>query len=253
MSRFDKNARAVFSLATAFFKGNKKFNILMKKKSVIRNKYTLSLLILLLSLVLTDIILHKGMSRVILPESFTDQRSPHNFTPCEQTLLINGKKWNKAINTVQRIAQLPVDAAGFEMDVYFDTAKNYFQVYHDTAVYSNLNIESILKVYQTRKLTASIWLDFKNLSVENERKSLNYLMSLRQQYNLQSKLIVESSLPQCLQSFCDSGFFTSFYTPFFNPYLLSEKEEVQMIDSISSSLKKYPAAALSGYYFQYPL
>lgn len=56
-----------------------------------------------------------------------------------------------------------------------------------------------------------------------------------------------------LRTFCDSGFFTSYYIPYFNPYLLSETELVDQIDSISYQMKLYPASALSGYYFQYPV
>lgn len=224
----------------------------MKINSFIINKYTLSIFILLLCLVI-DILLHKGMSRVILQKSFTDKIKPQKFSRCEQPLIINGKNWVKAVNTVQSIEQLNMDAPGFEMDVYFDTTKNYLQVFHDSSQQDYTKIEDILKVYKERKLSCPIWLDFKNLFAQNEKKSLNYILYLREEYNLQNKLIVEGALPQHLQSFCDSGFFTSYYVPFFNPYQLTENELLQIIDTIASNLKKYPVAALSGYYFQYPL
>lgn len=223
----------------------------MKINSSVINKYTLSLYILLLCLG-TDIMLHKGMSRVILPKLFTDKISPQKFHKCEQTLIVKGKKWVKAVNTLKRIEQVNADAAGFEMDVYFDTAKNYLAVYHDSSEQGYPKIEEILKVYKERKLSCSIWLDFKNLSAQNEKQSLNYMLLLREEYHLQNKLIVESALPKYLHSFCDSGFYTSYYTPFFNPYLLTEKQLIQAIDTIAFNLKKYPTAALSGYYFQYP-
>ena len=212
----------------------------------------MSFFILLLCLA-ADIILHKGMSRVMLPESFTDKRSPQNFSTCNQLLTVSNKKWIKAVNTISLIEKIPGDVPGFECDVYFDTSKNYLQVYHDSAGYMELNFEAILKVYQTRKLSASIWLDFKNLSAANEKKSLNYLIALRNQYKLQNKLIIESSSPKSLQSFCDSNFFTSFYTPFFNPYSIKEAELIKHLDSITSALKQYKVSALSGYYFQYPV
>jgi hypothetical protein len=223
----------------------------MKKNSFIINKYTLSLFILLVYLA-TDIVLHKGMSRVIMPKSFTEKRSPQNFTICNQPLTVTGKKWVKAVNTTIQMEQFPADAGGFEMDVYFDTSKKCLLVYHDSSAYSQLNIADILNVYKARKLSSSIWFDFKNLSAANEKQSLIYIASLRQQFSLNNKLIVESSAPQYLQSFCDSGFYTSYYVPFFNPYLLTEKETIQIIDKISNNLSKYPTAALSGYYFQYP-
>lgn len=223
----------------------------MKKNSFLLNKYTLSVLILLFCLGV-DIFLHKGMSRVLIPKTFTVNRRPQDLKLCEQPLIISSKKWNKAVNTAEKMRRLPADAAGLEMDVYFDTTKNLLQVYHDSSELSQPFIKDILDVYKARQLSASIWLDFKNLSVANEGKSLLYISFLRQRYQLQNKLIVESSSPQCLPAFCDSGFFTSYYTPFFNPYLLSEKELIRVVDTIADNLKKYPASALSGYYFQYP-
>ena len=144
----------------------------MKINRTIINKYTLPLFILLLCL-FTDIVLHKGMSMVILSKSFTDKSRPQKFSRCEQPLINNGKKWVKAVNTLQRIKQLNTDAPGFEMDVYFDTAKNYLEVYHDSSEQGYPKIEQILKVYKERKLSCSIWLDFKNLSAQNEKKSLD--------------------------------------------------------------------------------
>jgi hypothetical protein len=172
---------------------------------------------------------------------------------CKQPLQVNGKRWVKAINTVNRANELPADAAGFEMDVYFDTTKNCLLLYHDSTEYSTLCIEAVLDVYKKRKMAASIWLDFKNLSAANEQQSLKYIGALRNTYELNNKLIVESPHPECLQSFCRSGFFTSYYTPFFNPYQEQEAAVIEYIDSIKNKLRQYPVSALSGYYFQYPL
>ena len=105
----------------------------MKKNKFLLNKYTLSVLILLLCLAL-DIFLHRGITRVLLPDSFTNKRTPQNFVPYDRPLQVNSKEWIKAVNTLSRIEKIPSQAAGIEMDVYFDTIKNTFQVYHDSAV-----------------------------------------------------------------------------------------------------------------------
>ena len=224
----------------------------MKKKKFLLNKYTVTVFILL-AYFAADVLLHKGMSRVLLGSSFTNQRKPVILNACKQPLQVTGKRWVKAVNTIGRINQLPADAAGFEMDVYFDTAKNCLLLYHDSTEYSTLRIEAVLDIYQTRKMTASIWLDFKNLSSANEQQSLTYIAALRKSYGLDNKLIVESSHPECLQSFCDSGLFTSYYTPFLNPYHENDAAIIVYIDSIKRQLERYPVSALSGYYFQYPL
>ena len=224
----------------------------MKKKKFLLNKYTVTVFILL-AYFAADVFLHKGMSRVLLGSSFTNQRKPSMLNACKQPLQVNGKRWVKAVNTIDRVNVLPADAAGFEMDVYFDTAKNCLLLYHDSTEYSTLRIEAVLGIYKTRKMTAPIWLDFKNLSVTNQQQSLKYIATLRNTYRLNNKMIIESHNPECLQSFCDSGFFTSYYTPFFNPYQENEAAVIVYIDSIKKQLEHYPVSALSGYYFQYPL
>jgi heptose-I-phosphate ethanolaminephosphotransferase len=222
------------------------------KKGFLTNKYTLSVFILL-AILATDILLHKGMSRVIIPESFTDKRLPQkDFSMCEQVLAINGKNWLKGINTTAMAAAIDSNTNGIEMDVYFDTSKKVFFVYHDTDNISRVNAEEIFSVIKNRNLDLSIWLDFKNLFQYNEQYALAHILDLKKKYSLEQKLVIESPNIQFLQSFCDSGFFTSFYVPFFNPYQEEEQILNARIDSLSAVLKKYPVSALSGYYFQVP-
>src|SRR6218665_250833 len=222
------------------------------KKGLIVNKYTISLLILL-TILGVDILLHKGMSRTILPASFTTKRSPQTgLSHCNSSLLIHNKKWLKAINNTALAASIDSPVSGIEMDLYFDTAKNVFFVYHDTLVISNTTIEEILAVLSHKKLHPSLWLDVKNLSEANEKYALQALLNIKNKFELNKRVLVESPQIARLRSFCDSGFYTSFYTPFFNPYNEPEETLVAKIDSITALLKKYPVSALSGYYFQAP-
>jgi hypothetical protein len=224
----------------------------MNIKNFVTNKYTLSLLILLACLG-TDVFLHKGMSRVIIPASFTDKRIPQKFEACNNALISTSKKWEKAIDNTTLMQSLPKETAGLECDVYFDVQLNRFNVYHDSTHISNLALDSLLSVYKNRNLSASVWLDFKNLSAENASASLSRIITLRNKYALTNKLIVESNNIKYLSVFCDSGFFTSYYAPYFNPYEINEQDLIGFIDSMSANLKKYPVSALSGYYFQYPV
>ena len=224
----------------------------MKRFGFITNKYTVSVLILL-CLLLADIILHKGMSRVIIPASFSDKIIPVKLPLCDQPLTQKNKHWIKAVDNIELMQKLPVNTAGIECDVYFDIRKNHFEVYHDSTAPSTLNLDSLLAVYSAKKLSANIWLDFKNLNGENSIPSLNEISRLKNKYKLQNQVIIESSSPQFLRSFCDSGYFTSYYVPFFNPYQANENEIVHFADSVRNNLRKYPASALSGYYFQYPV
>ncbi len=223
----------------------------MRKYRFFTNKYTLLALILLLWLAV-DVVSHKGMTRVLLPGGFPADLQSTTLTPLRQTLLQTGMYWKKAVNSREAMEALPAALAGLEMDVYFDTARNIFKVYHDSAVLSEQSLEGLLEIYQKRNLSGSIWLDFKNLSSANEGPSLNYLVQLREKFALQQKIIVESTNPQYLQSFNDNAFFTSYYTPYFNPYSLTATDLKMFVDSIGATLSKYNVAALSGYYFQIP-
>jgi len=224
----------------------------MSKLGFIKNKYTVSALILI-SLLGVDVLLHRGISRVIIPSSFTDQVKPINIIPCRQSLNIKEKHWLKAIDNIAAMEKVPPGTEGIECDVYFDTAKKSFAVYHDSTSISDLDADSLLSVYQNQKLESHIWFDFKNLQAANKEASLAEMLRLKTKYGLQQKLIIESGDPALLQSFCDSGFFTSYYVPFFNPYQAGEKELVAFIRGIEKKLAANPTSALSGYYFQYPI
>jgi len=224
----------------------------MNIKRFITNKYTLSVIILACCL-LTDIFLHKGMSRVILADSFTGKRKPQNLPVCSQLLLQKSKRWIQGVNTVEKINALPVGTDGFEMDVYFDTAKKHFESYHDSSGPTRVVVDSILNNYKNKGFTASIWFDFKNLNSFNAALALQKFIELRGRFNLDHKIIIESPVAKNLRLFCDNGFYTSYYIPFFNPYLIGENALVGQIDSITTQIKSYPASAMSGYYFQYPV
>lgn len=224
----------------------------MKIKRILTNKYTVSVLILL-TMIGVDVLLHKGMSRVLLPESFVAKKTSLVLLKCEQDIVSKNKEWKKGINTIEKMTELEQAVAGFEMDVYFDTIKKCLYVYHDSTQLSLLRIEPLLDIYISRSLTGSIWLDFKNLSAFNEMASLQYISDLRRQYGLTGKMIIESSAPKSLRSFCDSNFFTSYYVPFFNPYIVSAEKLADHLTTIENELTSSRVSALSGYYFQYPV
>jgi hypothetical protein len=225
--------------------------ILMKSSHYFRNKYFLGCLLIIV-LVSADAVWHKGMTRVLIPASFSTSISPSNYLLCNATLMQRQKNWVKAVDNEQAIENLPADTDGFEVDVYFDTAAHSFYVYHDSSERSSLTIGQLLDIYQRRNLKSSIWFDYKNLSYFNQEQSLRAFITLRRKYKLENKMIIESSVIKYLAGFCEHDFFTSYYTPYFNPYELKDKALQNIMDTLSYNLQRYPVAALSGYYFQYP-
>lgn len=218
-------------------------------KWIAQNKYKLMAFIIGLYL-LVDVLQHKGQARVLFPKNFTEVKK-EALLPQSKSILINkDKNWKKAVNTKDRMNELKVDDAGFECDVYFDTAARSFYVHHDPDKNIGYNLNNLLQLYQQKKITASIWLDIKNLDNLNASSVLHALIQLRNKYYLQNRILVESGSADLLTAFSDSNFFTSYYVPFFNPYKINKEEMNVWVDNISSAISKSKINALSGYYFQ---
>jgi hypothetical protein len=197
-----------------------------------------------------DVLQHKGQARVLFPKDFAKVKQ-EAIPPQRKSILISkDKNWKKGVNTMERMNELNTDAAGFECDVYFDTVTKVFDVHHDPGKSIGLGLIALLEQYQQKKLTASIWLDVKNLDDSNASAVLQSLIQLQKKNSLQNKILVESNRADLLAAFSDSGFFASYYVPFFNPYKINESETKRWADSISSVIRNAKVDALSGYYFQ---
>ncbi|MBL7702919.1 MAG: hypothetical protein JNM14_11765 [Ferruginibacter sp.] len=218
-------------------------------KLIAQNKYKLMAFIVVLYL-LVDVMQHKGQARVLLSKKFPELNTK-GLKPTGKNQLHNkNKNWKKGINTVEKLDDLNAETPGFECDVYFDTATKVFYVHHDAGKNSGPDLNLLLEQYQQKKLKAGIWLDIKNLDTHNWEPVLNTLLQLQKKFRLQNKIIVESGRADLLSAFTDSGFFSSWYVPFFNPYKMNDTENSQRADSISSVISKTRVDALSGYYFQ---
>ena len=218
---------------------------------IVRNKYKLMAFIIGLY-VLLDMVQHKGLIRVMMAKDFPNHIIDTTFPANKNTLINQGKEWVKAINTKELMNGVDKNCTGMECDVYFDKSKNYFDVHHDNFTSTGLDLDDLLQVYSARGLKASIWLDLKNLRDTNNIQAVTELVRLRNKYGLANKILVESKRPQLLKPFCDSGFATSYYTPFFNPYLASDDSLKHWADSLTAVINSSSVSALSGYYFQYP-
>ncbi len=216
-----------------------------------QHKYKL-LLLGVLGLLLCDMVYHKGMLRIILPKKFPVLQNTRISPLPFNTLIPTGKDWIKAVDDRNTLQLLPLTVEGIEADVYFEPAINGFEVHHDPVATIHLRLDTLLQDYSNRRLKAGIWLDFKNLDSNNLQPALIEIIRLRKRFNLENKIIVESPSADCLQAFSNEKIFTSYYTPFFNPYLLSDKELLHYADSMRTELMQHPVNALSGYYYQYP-
>lgn len=152
----------------------------MALKWILANKYKLMVFIVGLYLI-ADVWQHKGQTRLLFPKNYPAHKVDSNWPKSNNTLLNLNKQWKKAINTIAKLEALPQNQSGFECDVYFYPGKNSFGVHHDWNQSSGLNLETLLVQYKKQKLSASIWLDFKNLNDSNATASLNRLIELKKQ------------------------------------------------------------------------
>jgi hypothetical protein len=218
-------------------------------KLIAQNKYKLMVFIIGFYLLL-DLLQHKGQTRALFPKHFPaytgELRAPYSHS----VLMNTNKVWTKGVNTPDRLNELNTAAAGFECDVHFDTATKSFAVHHDPGKNTGYSLDQLLQLYQQKNRQASIWLDIKNLDDSNAALVLQSLIDLRNKYNLQNKILVESVKAHLLTAFSDSSFFTAYYIPFFNPYTIGDDKMNAWADSIGSVISKAKINALSGYYFQ---
>ncbi len=223
----------------------------MQLKWIKRNKYKIIAFIIGLYVV-ADVVMHKGLTRVMLPKNFPAYKIDNSFPENKNVLLNTDKNWVIGIDTKEMMNKVLIESSGIEIDVYFDLKKNIFDVHHDADNSTGLNLESQLAIYKQRGLKASIWIDLKNLDDSNCSSAATVLSDLRTKYDLTNKVLVESKRADLLKVFSDSGFFTSYYTPMFNPYSISDDEIKHWVDSLSLIITISKVNALSGYYFQYP-
>ena len=214
-------------------------------------KYKLLALLLVL-LILTDAVIHKGMVRVMKPKTFLNSPPSSRKVSPEILLLNKDKNWLKAVNTPEKMNKMDINTSGIEMDIYFDSATKLFSVHHNFDASIQYPFEELLRIYHKKKLTASIWMDFKNLSPQNQQDALKTLIVLREKYKLDNKILVESEFPELLNAFVDQNFYTSYYTPYFNPYFLEKDSLNKITQEIENHLSESKVQALSGYYFQLP-
>ncbi len=224
----------------------------MIARRIVRNKYKLIAAIIIV-LIGVDGYMHKGLIRVALPKKYPEYTVATTFPDKRNHLINTNKNWIKGVNSIERLnSKVDKSSSGMEVDIYFDTARNIFDVHHDIDNSTGLNFETLLDEYQRNGLQASIWMDFKNLDNATAQPALQKIIRLREQYHLTDKILIESDRVDLLQHFSDNGFYTSYYTPMFNPYLLNDSGLVQWADSISTVLQHASVNALSGYYFQHP-
>lgn len=162
---------------------------------------------------------------------------------------LNPKVWLHRANSIEKTAYYRDKFAGFEIDVQFNS-NGIFTIKHGGFDENfDMTLEEWLQALD-RKKKANLWLDFKNLCKDNEEDALKEIKRLRKKYGLKGTIYIESSSPECLKPFENTGFATSYYIPFFHSY--ASKEEIRKVaDSIRNNVEMFNIKRISGFYSQY--
>lgn len=156
--------------------------------------------------------------------------------------------WLHRVNSTERAEYYLSEYAGFEIDIWYDSSKNAFNVDHDNRDY-NTSLHDMFSVL-ANKADVYIWLDFKNLNNENKGAGLARLNGLMSEFpSLKNHIIVESPQIRELEVFHNQGIITSFYfTPPSGPDWREAMGELQKqfynsgITAVSSDLVNYDLA-----------
>jgi hypothetical protein len=124
------------------------------------------------------------------------------------------KVWVHHVNNIIRLQKLLPDFNGIECDVYYNTAANTFEVYHDSSEVPGPQLEQYLQLPNTS--SKYFWFDFKNLDTVNVLKALQLFNQYDSLYHIKQRVIIESTKPPALKQIADAGYFTSYYVPPFN-------------------------------------
>lgn len=133
------------------------------------------------------------------------------------------KIWLHRCNSIQRLAAFHNKYFGVEIDIIYHQNTKEFETSHDPEDLESHNLEQIFKYYAHNNLTDKIWLDFKNLSVENSTESEEAMSKLIEQYRINKQdVIIESRDWTALGHYRERGYQTSYYFPYYEEEKLNE-------------------------------
>ena len=123
------------------------------------------------------------------------------------------KLWAHRVLNPSDAKSLSKEFNGVEIDVFFNSKLNCFEVKHH-GEFSDLTLSEYYS--QTKKTNLKYWIDFKNLSNKNANKSIELLNSIFIDETSKNDMIVESKNIIQLSKFKNHGFFISYWVESFH-------------------------------------
>jgi hypothetical protein len=142
--------------------------------------------------------------------------------------------WLHRVNKKERLKYYLDMYTGFEIDIIFNSKKQYFNVSHDN-IDGDENLADMLKNIKGLE-QKYLWLDFKNLEQSNKEDALIILNKIvKDNKLLKEHIIVESQNPTALDIFKKAGYYTSFYL---NCYSNRWRQSNKFPDLLSEYIKE---------------
>lgn len=162
---------------------------------------------LVFCLIFATIFFNQKIIKKVLSISFIEKKLSGN---------IPDKIWLHRCDSQKRLETFHAKFHGVEIDIIYHDKLKLFESSHDPDDPNTYDLEKIFKYYGTNNLKNKIWLDFKNLTVQNSTESESALTLLMQKHNIRKRdVIVESKDWVALKHYKDRGYKTSYYFPYF--------------------------------------
>lgn len=124
----------------------------------------------------------------------------------------NGKMWLHRTDNIIKLTTTAIKYAGVELDLVYFKEDNNFDVSHDPNDILEYPIEDFIPIIKQNN--QMVWLDYKNLSLDNAEISMLRLDDILLENNLSKEMcIIESPNYNALKVFHDNGYYTSYYVP----------------------------------------
>ena len=161
------------------------------------------------------------------------------------------KLWAHRVLNPSDAKSLSKEFNGVEIDVFFNSKSNCFDVKHH-GDFSGITLAEYYNL--TKKTDLKYWIDFKNLNKKNSNKSVELLNSIFIGENSKNDVIIESKNLVQLSKFKDKGFFISYWVESFHfiKSFYSVFEVKKNIEIFSPDVISMPSSSVNFYLRKFP-
>ena len=160
------------------------------------------------------------------------------------------KIWSHRNNSIAKANTALKYFKGIELDLMYNKKEDFLDVNHPPAKSINLSFHNYIKNLDKQPY---LWLDIKNLKLENTEEILRILNNIFSENNYpKNKVLIETRFPKALPVFEKNGYKTIYYLPY-EMYKFSNKKLDSSIQKIKSMLRHQPNVGVSFNYLDYTI